>query len=390
VVTLTTTQSKRRIVFIDIGRAMAALLVFYSHLAEPWVHAKGEHAPYIDFIDALTSGPMHMAGQGIGQIAVPFFFLVSGFVVTPIAMRQGQGRFTLNRVIRIYAPMLFTVLLTAVLLAANLHPPSTGQSQLLTPVTVLTNITLANYLIFPQVVLIPVAWTMIIEVIFYAMILLVLPVLRRAVWLAIAIELTFVFVVLMSRTHYSASYSLFGVAVSYLPAMIIGQIIWATASKRIPLWAGWTYGAIAWSLYVLADIVDVGRIDNSYNLALAFAIVCFLMGMFAEPRLKERPFWTALSERSYSLYLLHMLVSFVLLELLRPAVPLPLALLIVIVVTFGVVEISYRLVEQPSHKLARKLATRFDKPGSGKPKPQPPPPRDPESTVVMQRVNSNG
>jgi peptidoglycan/LPS O-acetylase OafA/YrhL len=123
------------------------------------------------------------------------------------------------------------------------------------------------------------------------------------------------------------------------------------------LWLGSVYGAVAWALYVLAEHI-VGRLDTSYNLALAFAVLCFLMGMFAEPKLKQRRFWTALSERSYSLYLLHMLVSFVLLELLRPLLPLPVALLIVIPAVFAVVEISYRFVERPSHALARHLSHR--------------------------------
>jgi peptidoglycan/LPS O-acetylase OafA/YrhL len=351
-------QKKTRIVFIDIGRGLGALLVFYSHIAHPWVIAKGENAPYVSFIEALTSDPMHMAKQGIGQIAVPFFFLVSGFVVTPIALRQGQARFALNRFIRVYAPMLLVVLLTALLLAVNLHPPSTGQSQELTPLTILTNTTLVNYIIYPQIVLVPVAWTMIVEVIFYLLLMAMLPLLRRWVWLAIAVELTFIFVVMMSRSQLGPSYSLFGVNVSYLPVMVIGQIIWATTSKKIPLWTGAAYGAAAWSLYVLADIINVGRIDDSYNLSMAFAVLCFLMGMFAEPKLKQRKFWTLVSERSYSIYLLHMLVSFVLLQLLRPLMPLPLALVIVIPAVFGVVELSYRFVERPSHTLARKLSHR--------------------------------
>ncbi|MFI5611200.1 acyltransferase family protein [Amycolatopsis sp. NPDC051903] len=351
-------EKKTRIVFIDIGRGLGALLVFYSHIAHPWVIAKHDSAPYITFIEALTSDPMHMSTQGIGEIAVPFFFVVSGFVVTPIALRQGQGRFAVNRLIRVYAPMLFVVLLTALMLVVNLHPPSTGQSQELNPLTITTNTLLVNYLIYPQIVLVPVAWSMIVEVVYYVLLMAVLPLLRRSVWLAIAVELTFIFVVMMSRSQLGPSYSLFAVNVSYLPVMIIGQIIWASSSKKIPLWTGALYGAIAWSLYVLADIINVGRVDTSYNLSMAFAVVLFMLGMMAEPKLKQRKFWTIVSERSYSIYLLHMLVSFVLLQLLRPAVPLPIALLIVIPAVFGVVEVSYRYVERPSHALARKLSYR--------------------------------
>ncbi|HJQ46023.1 MAG TPA: acyltransferase [Amycolatopsis sp.] len=388
--------AKSRIVFIDIGRGLGALLVFYSHIAHPWVIAKGEHAPYISFIESLTSDPMHMGTQGIGQIAVPFFFLVSGFVVTPIALRQGYGRFAANRFIRVYAPTLFVVLLTALMLVTHLHPPSTGQSQELTPWTVLTNTLLVNYLIYPQVVLVPVAWTMIVEIIFYLLLMAVLPVLRRWVWLAIALELTFIFVVLMSRSQLGPSYSLFAVNVSYLPVMMIGQIIWATTSKKIPLWTGGVFGAVAWSLYVLADVINVGRVDSSYNLAMAFAVLCFLVGWFAEPKLKQRPAWTALSERSYSIYLLHMLVTFVLLQLLRPAVPLPIALIIVIVAVFGVVEVSYRFVERPSHALARKLSYR-QRPPAPRPEPESvevtaeiPAESPSEQTVVMQAVTRAG
>ncbi|MFD2418084.1 acyltransferase family protein [Amycolatopsis pigmentata] len=365
---------KNRIVFIDIGRGLGALLVFYSHIAHPWVMAKGENAPYISFIEALTSDPMHMSKQGIGQIAVPFFFLVSGYVVTPIALKQGQGRFAVNRFIRVYAPMLFVVLLTTLMLVVNLHPPSTGQSQQLTPLTVLTNTALVNYLIFPQVVLVPVAWTMIVEVLFYLLLMAVLPALRRWPWLGIALELTFIFVVMMSRSQLNASYSLFAVNVSYLPAMLLGQIIWATTTKKIPLWTGGVFTGVAWSLYVLADIINVGRIDSSYNLSLAFAVLCFMMGYFAEPKLRQWKFWTSMSERSYSLYLLHMLVSFVVLQLLRPILPFPIAAIIAIGAVFGVVELSYRFVERPSHTLARKLSHRAParEPAAEEP-PAPPP-----------------
>ncbi|GLY64116.1 hypothetical protein Atai01_07350 [Amycolatopsis taiwanensis] len=385
---------KNRISFIDIGRGLGALLVFYSHIVHPWVIAKGENAPYLDFIEALTTDPMHMSKQGIGQIAVPFFFLVSGYVVTPIALKQGL-RFAINRGIRVYAPMLFVVLLTALMLVTNLHPPSTGQSQELNPLTLFTNTALVNYLVFPQVVLVPVAWTMIVEVIFYLLLLAILPVLRRWVWLAIALELTFIFVVMMSRGQLGASYSLFAVNVSYLPAMIIGQIIWATTKQKIPLWTGGVFAGVAWSLYVLADIVGLGRIDTSYNLSLAVAVLFFMMGYFAEPKLRQWPFWTAMSERSYSLYLLHMLVSFVVLQLLRPIMPFPIAAIIAIAVVFGVVELSYRFVERPSHALARRLSHphRDRAPGPvPKPDPKPAPPptakpsREPAPRPGAQRL----
>ena len=103
---------------------------------------------------------------------------------------------------------------------------------------------------------------------------------------------------------------------------------------------------------------DMARQDDSYNVALAFAFLLFLIGLLAEPRLRQRVVWTRLSERSYSLYLLHGVIAFPVLDALYPALPIELAVVLAVVATFTGVEVSYRLVEAPSHRLARWLSHR--------------------------------
>jgi peptidoglycan/LPS O-acetylase OafA/YrhL len=343
---------------VDICRAISALLVFYSHISVLWVQVRGESAPVIRFIDTMTSNPMHMANQGIGQIGVPIFFMVSGFVVTPIALRMGSVKFGLNRLLRIYPPLIVTVLLATLVLSIGLKPLDTGQEQTVNALNVLTNVTLANYFLVPQVVFVGVAWTLIVEIIFYVLLMMLIPVFREWTWLALSIELTFVLIVLMSRKQFGSGYFLFSVSVSYLPIILIGQTIWAVKDKKIPIWSGGLFIGGAWSLYVLADILQMGRLDTSYNLALAFAMVCFLMAMFAEPHLRERPIWTGLSERAYSLYLLHGIAGFAMLDLLKDVLPLWASIIIAVGVTFGFVELCYRFVEKPTHEFARKVSRR--------------------------------
>lgn len=349
-------REKRRIAFIDIGRALSALLVFYSHAFDQRVN-RWDHIPAsARFLESLTSAPLFMSKQGIGEVAVAFFFLISGFVVTPIALRQGVRKFAVNRICRLYPPMIFAVLLTSVLVLAHAHPPDTGQLQTVNPWTILTNISTFNYLIPPQVVLVPVAWTLIVEVIFYLLLIGMLPVFRRSTWLAIAIELVLVFAVFATRGQFGDVYLLFAVNVTYLPIPIIGQVIWACANRRIPKWAGGTLLVVAWCAYTLGDDPSIARVDNAYDLALFLALVCFLIGLLAEPRLRERRFWIGLSERSYSLYLLHMQVSYVLLGYLQPHLAFWPSMILAVATTFGVVEVSYRLVERPSHRLGRRLS----------------------------------
>jgi peptidoglycan/LPS O-acetylase OafA/YrhL len=370
---------KSRLAFIDICRAISALLVFYSHISVLWVRERDVDAPVIKFIDGLTSNPMHMSNQGIGQIGVPIFFLVSGFVVTPIALRMGSLKFGLNRLLRIYPPLIVTVLLAATILSIGLKPLSTGQDQTVNFTTIITNTTLANYFLVPQIVFVGVAWTLIVEIIFYLLLMALIPVLRNWTWLAIAIELTFVLVVLMSRRELGSGYFLFSASVSFLPIIIIGQIVWAVKDKKIPLWAGGAYVAGAWGLYVLADVIQLGRLDTSYNLALAFAVVCFLLAMFAEAHLRERAIWVGLSERAYSLYLLHGVTAFATLDLLQRYLPFYVSIFIAVGVTFGMVELCYRFVEKPSHQFARKISRR------GLPRPDPEPVREQQREWPAER-----
>ena len=100
------TSDKRRIVFIDIARGIGAILVFYSHITELWMRPRDENTLLVTAIDRMLRDPLHMQLQGIGQVAVPMFFMISGFVVTPLALRQGPFRFLVNRLLRIYPPLI--------------------------------------------------------------------------------------------------------------------------------------------------------------------------------------------------------------------------------------------------------------------------------------------
>ncbi|MBV9845641.1 MAG: acyltransferase [Kutzneria sp.] len=348
--------AKRRVVFIDIARAVAALLVVESHLATVWTVMHHASSPVLDFVNTLFTDPLHVSKQGLGQPGVPMFFLISGFIVTPLAMHQGAPRFAIGRVLRIYPTLIVVVLLTGLAITLGFEPLLTGQAVVVNPTTLLTNATLVNYVLVPQVVLVGVAWTLVVEVIFYFLLIALLPLVRRMLWLAITVELTFVQVVLMTARAFNDNYLLFAVSVSFLPIVIMGQVIWSAYTRRIRLWAAGLLLAASWCLYTWAGLRDMGRLDNSYDLSLAIAVLCLLMGLFAEDRLAERRVWTWLSERTYSIYLWHGLVGYAMLTAVYPYVGFEVGFLIAVVATFVAVEIGYRLIERPSHILSRKLS----------------------------------
>ncbi|MQA11884.1 MAG: acyltransferase family protein, partial [Pseudonocardiaceae bacterium] len=351
--------AKRRIAFVDIGRAIGALLVVYTHFDQLFLRQnKGENLWLTDAINNVFVSPMKLTDQGVGAVAIPFFFLASGFVVTPIALRLGSGRFAVNRLFRVYPLLIFVVLISAVLFALGSRPLTTGEVTEVNVGVLLSNVSLANFVLKPLVAFVGVAWTLAIEVLFYLLIVALLPVLRRNVWLAIAIELELVVLVLATHGQFGASYRAFAVNVAYLVMPILGQVLWAVWERKIPVWLAGGYLGVGWGLFVWAGAL---RIDPDYlprPFPFAVAAVLFLLGLFAEERLRERRSWTVLSERTYSIYLLHGAVGFPAMFAVYDLVPVWLTVLIGLAATAAAVEVAYRLVERPSHNLGRRLSRR--------------------------------
>jgi peptidoglycan/LPS O-acetylase OafA/YrhL len=354
----TAPAAKTRVAFIDIGRAVAAVLVVFTHVNILFL---GEHFPGNAFSAAVTGlfgTPLQLGEQALGALAVPFFFLVSGFVVTPIALRMGARRFGVNRLLRVYPPLVSVVLLSAGAILLGLRPLISGKQPEVTVTTLVNNSLLLNFLQKPFGAFVGVAWTLVIELIFYTMLVALLPLLRRWMWPAIAVELTLVLIVILTHARFGDSYRVFASEMAHLIVPIMGQVIWAWWARKIPGWLAGGFLAVGWEIFVWAANL---RMDSDYvlrPLPVAFAVVLFLTGSGLEPRLRQHRLWTMLSERSYSLYLVHGAVALPVMHALVGVLPLWLTLVTGLVATGAMVEVSYRLVERPSHDLARRLSRR--------------------------------
>ncbi|HEY1571793.1 MAG TPA: acyltransferase [Pseudonocardiaceae bacterium] len=348
-----------RFAFLDLLRAAAVCLVIYSHVVGIFLHQHAENSVLAGVLQGFTSHPLELAVQ-VGNFGVVLFFLVSGFIVTHTGFAERPRQYAVKRFLRIYPMLVVSVLLAAVLLLANLHPVTTaGEITTVTPVTVLTNLTLANHLIAPPVLLVDVSWTLIIEMLFYTLLLVALPLMRRRVWPVMCGELALVAVVLATEHLGGASYFLFGVNLSYLPALLLGQAIWAVWSRRVPLWAGLVFGAVAAAEYVWGGDPGMGRNDHAFDVNLAIGFVVFVVALLAERRLRPVRLVGYLADRSYSLYLLHGLLAFAVLNLLYPLIGYPGALVVGVTATFLGAEAGYRWVERPAMRWARRLARRW-------------------------------
>ncbi len=347
-----------RFVFLDVMRGIAPVLVIYSHVVALFLDPHKEETGVVNLLSEQFRDPLRLE-QHMGHLAVVLFFLVSGFIITQVGTQESHREFGIKRLFRVYPLLIVTVGLTAALSIWHLEVLRTGQHFEITLQSVLTNFALANYFMVPQVILVGVAWTLVIEVIFYTIVMSLLAVLRRWAWLAILIELGMVLAALLLAREFGPSFFLLAVNMSYLPVVLLGQVTWAVWSKRVPLWAGVLLGFACWTLYVLGDIRNMGRLDDAYSSTAALGFGIFIALLLAEQVLRPTKPISYLADRSYSLYLLHGPVAFPVFEALYGKLPLLLVVIIGLALTVGAAEVTFRFVEQPGQRIGRKLSKRY-------------------------------
>lgn len=350
-------NSRNRLTFVDISRGVCALLVLYTHVQAVWLR---EGDPVLSSLSgtlrAMVLDPLFLGVDGLGRIAVVIFFLTSGYVVTPIALRLGASRFAVNRLFRVYPLLIASVLLAGACVGLGIRVLSLAGPGQVSAGTLVSNAFLVNFVVDPQSTLIGAAWTLAVEVIFYLMTILVLPILRRVPWLAIAIELTAVLIAVSLHTLLSGYSSEFATSTAVLVFPIIGQAVWAAQRRLIPIAVTGGAVLIGWLLFAWAAGTGIKGLANGYETAAAVAVLLFLIGLVAEPRLRPRAVWTFLSDRCYSIYLLHGVVTIGVLETVFPKLGMLPAFGLALLATALVVEIMYRVVERPSHELGRRLS----------------------------------
>jgi peptidoglycan/LPS O-acetylase OafA/YrhL len=92
-------------------------------------------------------------------------------------------------------------------------------------------------------------------------------------------------------------------------------------------------------------------------MGLAYAV--FVVALLLEPTIRRRPAATWISERSYSVYLLHLYTGTLVLDALAGHVTFTIALVLAVLTTMLACELTYRLVERPARRFARGLSARW-------------------------------
>ena len=225
---------------IALMRALAALVVIYDHLVGIWLERNGVGWRPARFLDTWLFEPFHIMAHG-GGLAVAVFFLVSGFVIVYVGQRESSAKFAIRRALRIYPALWVSILLLLAAYSAVMLAGATRGLDEYAVMQVLRNpaplgyiaaaMTLLNYIIGTPPIN-GVAWTLVVEVMFYAVVLALLPLFRtrpRTAILAAFALLTFLQVVAKTNSVVFLI-TINGVYVSYL---FLGSLVYLRWAGRI-------------------------------------------------------------------------------------------------------------------------------------------------------------
>ncbi len=339
--------------FLNLLRGVAVLLVVYDHLGAFWPEQNGRSWIVNRVIRRWVTEPLGII-QDFGFLGVAVFFLISGFVITHVAQRESQLQFAVKRVLRIYPPLIASILLIVAISFIQGTPRfSIGEY--------LQSFTLANYFRVPGFEVSGVAWTLVIEMLFYTGVLVTLPLLKRWPLVANACMLGVCALAVSTSRSYGDSYFLLAASLAYVPYLLLGQLVYLRWTRRITT-VDFAVFALATYLVIMFGIRRIHTAflpaENSYIISAAFAFAIFVVALLFEESVRVPRFIATTSEISYSLYLVHGAVGYFLLDELVGRIPFTAAVAIAFAVGFGLAFASHRFVEVPSQQLARSLLSR--------------------------------
>ena len=320
------TAPNERIVELDSLRGVAALMVVCFH--------------YTTRFDArFGSGHESVVSVPWGRYGVDLFFVVSGYVITSSVTRSPKpSGFAINRVARLYPAYVVAVLVSAVTITVF----SLGVAAPTVP-EVLVNLTMFQAF-FGVSHIDGVYWTLAVELVFYAMVLVALwtggwarPIRDWAMFGWSAVALAWVV-----RDRLDGFHPGFGTVTAILyfsPMFIAGIAIREGAgtgrSTQIPFGLTLASAALTFALATRTTELIIGIVS----------VAAVWSAVRLRPRVLRFAPLVAVGEASYVLYLMHQLPGYVALRFLDRHVPATVAVLVTVAVAVGLSVVIHRTYE---------------------------------------------
>lgn len=347
-IALATRPGRGSIPFIDVARSIAPLIVLWAHLGPD--HGFGAVA------NNFITNTLHLT-QGGAHVGVLLFFLVSGFIISHVALVETRLEFGLKRFYRIVPMLVIGVTIafgvSALLRSLGLPPVGTARS--------ISELILSAALldwVFSTPYALSVTWTLVAEVSFY---LLVFFSLRHLVPFPILSTLTLIGIAGLIELVLALQFNQMQATFYFLQVefVLVGRAAYLFYSGQASFCRSLAVGACALAalslLYTLTPysrslLLSADSVVFSWVAALAIFV-----GLAALVKTCPTPL-RFLSNISYSVYLLHLSIGTLTISPLQArgygsAVAFYVSLIAVLACSY----LTYSLIELPFQKLGRTL-----------------------------------
>jgi peptidoglycan/LPS O-acetylase OafA/YrhL len=346
-----------QIVFIQYLRGLAPVLVLWAHLSGFWLYAHGRGWEINTDWFIYLSRPLNLY-ENAGHLGVVLFFFVSGYIISYTSRRESLRTFGVKRAFRLLPALWAAVAVVALarLIAhlAGVGYPTGTQGGSLT--AYLRGAFLLDMLQGkPQIN--GVTWTLVVEVIFYALTAATLMLSRRAPALATTVMLAGWAVGALLLHHFPSTRHLDAMTV-YVGILILGRALYLTHAGLLSSRGSWGLCGLVVVVFVAVYQELAPGVLQAYDgpaNTYVIGLLLFLVFMYAAP--KQAP-WAVrkLADISYSLYLLHIPVGMLTIDLaLKVGAPFTVAFAAGVTTSITAAAISYRFIEAPARRAARHL-----------------------------------
>ncbi len=330
---------------LDGLRGIAAFGVVLSH----FILAYDER--YVDDPRAFGGASVGEVISEIGAYGVNLFFLISGFVVLVSARRAKRpSDFVISRFSRLYPPYWVALVLAVVLawVASIPHVPLDWK-------TIVANLSMVQRW-FLQSNVDGVYWTLAVEMQFYVLLLILLLITKcrigdrlicgvSALWLSVSViaaAVAFPHAHGLDPQHVATPYKIL-VSVTlaeYGPLFCAGMLLFISRERGRIVPLAYVAGAAA--------VLNTGLIASWPKAAwIAGIVLCFfVVALRRQTRTLLLPPLQWLGKVSYSLYLTHTFVGFIVIHLTWPFIGRDTAILAAILVSFAVAWAVYEVAEK--------------------------------------------